>query len=183
VLDLESRKLGARPMSLALSPDDKLLFVSTGRGDTIAVIDVAKHAVTRLIDVGARPWSIAASADGKRVFSADGTSNDLSIVDVVSGQVERRSPSPDCRGRQSLAGSVTKPPASFEPTCDLPLQVHLSSKGKQSDRNRQSPTCLCRTSTDSVSGDFANRCARSPLIGVVATLPIKRLHVPPHLSC
>jgi YVTN family beta-propeller protein len=83
--------IGARPMGLALSPDDKQLFVSTGRGGTIAVVNVAKRAVDHLIeDVGARPWGIAASADAKRVFTANGSSDDLSIVDVAGGKVEKK---------------------------------------------------------------------------------------------
>ncbi len=82
---------GARPMGLALSPDDKQLFVATGRGGAICVVDVAKRAFDHSIeDVGARPWGIAVSEDGKRVFSANGSSEDVSIVNVVSGKVEKR---------------------------------------------------------------------------------------------
>ena len=46
--------------ALALSPDGKTLYVSIGRGEAVAVIDVATRKVARLIDgVGARPWGIA----------------------------------------------------------------------------------------------------------------------------
>ncbi len=52
--------LGPRPMGAALSPDGKQLYVSNGRGESIAVIDVASRKLARLIDgVGARPWGIA----------------------------------------------------------------------------------------------------------------------------
>ena len=58
--------LGPRPMGAVLSPDGKQLYVSNGRGESIAVIDVAARKVARLIDgVGARPWGIAVGADGK----------------------------------------------------------------------------------------------------------------------
>jgi len=78
-------------MGTALSPDGSKLFVSTGRGGGVAVIDVAKREVTRtLVAIGARPWGIALSRDGKRLFTANGPSDDLSIVDVVSGKVEHR---------------------------------------------------------------------------------------------
>jgi YVTN family beta-propeller protein len=82
---------GQRPMGLALSPDDKQLFVSTGRGGGVAVVDVAKRDFDHLIDgVGARPWGIAIAADGKHVFTANGPSDDLSIVDVQSGKLEKK---------------------------------------------------------------------------------------------
>lgn len=74
-----------------MSPDGKLLFVSNGRGESVAVIDVAKRAVVRMLDgVGARPWGIGVSRDGKRIFTANGPSDDVSIVDVATGSVERR---------------------------------------------------------------------------------------------
>jgi YVTN family beta-propeller protein len=82
---------GARPMGLALSRDQKKLFVSTGRGGAIGVVDVDKRAFDHSIeDVGARPWGIALSEDGKHLFSANGSSEDVSIVNVASGNVEKR---------------------------------------------------------------------------------------------
>lgn len=83
--------IGARPMGLALSVDEKQLFVSTGRGGSVAVVDVAARKLSHLIeDVGARPWGIALANDGKHLFSANGSSDDLSIVDVKGGRVERK---------------------------------------------------------------------------------------------
>jgi YVTN family beta-propeller protein len=83
--------LGPRPMGATLSPDGKQLYVSNGRGESVAVIDVATRKVVRLIDgVGARPWGIAQSPDGKRLYTANGPSNDLSVVDLATGKVEKR---------------------------------------------------------------------------------------------
>jgi YVTN family beta-propeller protein len=83
--------LGPRPMGAALSPDGAQLYVSNGRGESIAVIDVAGRKLVRLIDgVGARPWGIAAGADGQKVYTANGPSNDVSVVDVATGKVEKR---------------------------------------------------------------------------------------------
>jgi YVTN family beta-propeller protein len=92
VLKLEGKgPIPPRPMGLALSPDEKRLFVSTGRGGSIGVVDVAARKVSHTIeDVGARPWGIALSRDGKHLFSANGSSDDLSIVNVESGKVERK---------------------------------------------------------------------------------------------
>ena len=85
--------VGARPMGLALSPDDKWLFVSTGRGGAIGVVDVAKRKFERLIEgVGARPWGIALSSDGQHAYTANGSSDDLSVVNVKTGKLERQIP-------------------------------------------------------------------------------------------
>jgi YVTN family beta-propeller protein len=78
-------------MGVVLAPDGKQLYVSTGRGSSVAIIDVATRKVVRLIDgVGARPWGIAVSPDGKKVFTANGPSNDVSVIDVATGAVEKR---------------------------------------------------------------------------------------------
>ena len=82
---------GPRPMGAVLSPDDRTLYVSTGRGASVAIIDVASRRQIRSIDgAGGRPWGIAVSADGSHLFTANGTSSDLSILDVATGNVERR---------------------------------------------------------------------------------------------
>ncbi len=84
-----------RPMGLAISKDGKQLFVSTGRGGAVAVIDVAAQRVLRYFSgVGARPWGIGLSRNGQKLYTANGTSNDVSIVDVASGKVEKRVPVP-----------------------------------------------------------------------------------------
>ncbi|MES1165169.1 MAG: hypothetical protein ABUR63_05395, partial [Verrucomicrobiota bacterium] len=82
---------GPRPMGEVLSPDGKTLYVSTGRGESVALIDVATRTVTRLIDgVGARPWGIGVSADGARLFTANGPSNDVSVIDTATGAMTKR---------------------------------------------------------------------------------------------
>src|SRR4029077_16716152 len=82
---------GPRPMGAGVSGDGKQLFVSNGRGESVAIVDVAGRKVARLIDgVGARPWGIAVSADGGKVYTANGPSNDVSVVDLATGKVEKR---------------------------------------------------------------------------------------------
>ncbi|HEY5241807.1 MAG TPA: hypothetical protein VIJ22_10090, partial [Polyangiaceae bacterium] len=82
---------GPRPMGAVLSADGKQLYVTCGRGGSVAVIDVATRQQVRSIDrVGDRPWGIALSRDGTRLYTANGTSGDLSIVDPASGNVEKR---------------------------------------------------------------------------------------------
>jgi YVTN family beta-propeller protein len=91
-IKLESKtEATLRPMGGVLSADARKLFVSTGRGGSIVIIDVAAQSVSGSIpDVGARPWGIAISPDGKRLYTANGPSDDISIIDVQSAKVERR---------------------------------------------------------------------------------------------
>jgi PQQ-dependent catabolism-associated beta-propeller protein len=83
----------ARPMGVILDASHNRLFVSTGRGGTIAVIALgATPKLVTEIEVGARPWGIALSHDGKRLYTANGPSNDVSIVDTATLQVIKKVP-------------------------------------------------------------------------------------------
>ena len=79
-----------RPMGVVSSADGKQVFVSTGRGKSVVIIDTATNKVTGAIEVGERPWGIAASADGNFVFTANGPSNDVSIVSILDRKVVAR---------------------------------------------------------------------------------------------
>jgi YVTN family beta-propeller protein len=90
-IKIEEPGKNPRPMGTALSPDGRWLYVSTGRGGSVAIIDVAARKLEGIISgVGARPWGIGVSPDGKRVFTANGSSNDVAIIDVATRQVEKR---------------------------------------------------------------------------------------------
>jgi YVTN family beta-propeller protein len=78
-------------MGLVFSPDGRQLFVSNGRGRSVAVIDVAGPRVAATIaDVGTRPWGIGVSPDGTHLYTANGPSGDVSVIDVAGGRVVRR---------------------------------------------------------------------------------------------
>ncbi len=79
-----------RPMGAVASPDGSRVFVSTGRGKNVLVIDAKTNQPVSSTEVGDRPWGIAVSPDGKTVFTANGPSNDVSIVDVDSRSVKAR---------------------------------------------------------------------------------------------
>jgi len=76
-----------RPMGGVVSPDGKVLYMTTGRGKTIAILDLATSEHVGAVEVGDRPWGIAISPDGKRLFTANGQSNDVSLVDVEGRKV------------------------------------------------------------------------------------------------
>jgi len=77
-----------RPMGGVAAPDGKYVFITTGRGKNVVIIDAATQQPVAAIEVGDRPWGIAVSGDGKTVFTANGPSNDVSIVDVETRMVK-----------------------------------------------------------------------------------------------
>jgi YVTN family beta-propeller protein len=78
-----------RPMSVRLDAKRKRVYVSTGRGGKIAVVDIsaAEPKLVQTIAVGTRPWGIALSADGSRLYTANGPSNDVSVIDTATLKV------------------------------------------------------------------------------------------------
>lgn len=72
-----------RPMGIVLDAQRKRLYVSTGRGGTVAVIALDGK-LLKEIPVGKRPWGLALAPDGRRLYTANGPSNDVSIIDTVS---------------------------------------------------------------------------------------------------
>jgi len=77
-------------MGTAMARDGKELYVSTGRGNSVIVIDTEKNAVATTIPVGNRAWGIALDPSGTKLYTANGASNDVSVVDVKSRKELRR---------------------------------------------------------------------------------------------
>jgi YVTN family beta-propeller protein len=82
----------ARPMGVLLDAARDRLYVSTGRGGTIAVISPSARKLIAEVPVGTRPWGIALSGDGRTLYSANGPSNDVSIVDTTTLRVLKKIP-------------------------------------------------------------------------------------------
>lgn len=79
------------PMAMALSPDGKRLYVTTGRGGSLIEIDITTLQVKRtMTDIGMRPWGVAISADGRTAYTANGPGGDVSFVDLTTGKVRKR---------------------------------------------------------------------------------------------
>src|SRR5690606_10831209 len=82
----------ARPMAVILDSKRNRIYLSTGRGRTVAVIDAQTMELVKEIEVGTRPWGLALSEDGRHLYSANGPSNDVSVVDTSSLSVVKRIP-------------------------------------------------------------------------------------------
>jgi len=83
-----------RPMGILLDAPRQRLYVSTGRGGTIAVIDLHAGAggarLVKELPVGARPWGIAFTPNHRLLFTANGPSNDVSIIDTLTLTVVKK---------------------------------------------------------------------------------------------
>jgi YVTN family beta-propeller protein len=77
-------------MAVLLSADASKLYVSTGRGHKVFVIDTATNTVSGSFEVGERPWGIALSPDGTSLYTANGPSNDISVVDLATRKVTQK---------------------------------------------------------------------------------------------
>jgi YVTN family beta-propeller protein len=90
---LEMRKED-RPMGVVFDAVRRQIYVSTGRGGTIAVVqqEGSGGKLIKEIPVGARPWGIALSHDGRRLYTANGSSNDITVVDTSTLSVLKKVP-------------------------------------------------------------------------------------------
>jgi PQQ-dependent catabolism-associated beta-propeller protein len=78
-----------KPVGLALSPDEKRLYVATGRGNGVAVIDTQAMKVVGHVPTGVRVWGIAVTPDGRKLYAANSLSNTLSVIDTRTLRVVR----------------------------------------------------------------------------------------------
>jgi len=72
------------PRHLALSPDERLLYVSCYHDSMLHAVDLATEKVVHTLHVGSSPKTIEVSGDGRYVWSADygKETNSVSIVDT-----------------------------------------------------------------------------------------------------
>jgi PQQ-dependent catabolism-associated beta-propeller protein len=76
-----------KPVGLALSPDEERLYVATGRGNGVSVIDTTAGRVVAAIPTGQRVWGIAVTPDGTKVYAANSLSNSVSVIDTKTLRV------------------------------------------------------------------------------------------------
>lgn len=72
--------------SLALSPDEKLLYATSFEANALSVINVATGEIIQSITTGAHPDSLILSRDGKKAWVMNRTSNSVSAIDLVTYQ-------------------------------------------------------------------------------------------------
>jgi YVTN family beta-propeller protein len=80
---------GALPMCAQTSPDGERIYISTGRGNSVSVIDCEKDSVSATILTGHRTWGIALNKSGTKLYAANSLDNTVSIIDTKTLQVLR----------------------------------------------------------------------------------------------
>ncbi len=87
---------GNTPLSVALTPDERYLFVANTGGQSsdnrVTVIETATHRVAATIQVGLGPLDLAVSPDGRRVYVTNSRSHNISVLDVSSLREVRKFP-------------------------------------------------------------------------------------------
>jgi YVTN family beta-propeller protein len=84
----------AKPMAVVIDEPRQRLYLSTGRGGTVAVVDMQGQTAKLIKEVpaGTRPWGIALSSDGRFLYTANGPSNDVSVIDTTTLTTVKRIP-------------------------------------------------------------------------------------------
>jgi len=80
------------PVGIIVTGDGKTAFVTLGRANHVAVVDVASRDVEDYILVGSRPWNGTFNRDESLLFVTNGLSDDISIIDVASRKVVKSVP-------------------------------------------------------------------------------------------
>ncbi len=85
---------GSHPNALALSPDEKTLFVTLSNADRVALIDTQSGKIVRELDTrlsaqqlaGSTPASVALSDNGKQLFVADSSQDAVAVFDLANNE-------------------------------------------------------------------------------------------------
>ena len=86
---VDSVAVGDEPEGVALSPDERFLYVTVEGENKVAVIDVASRRVIARVAVGLRPRSVAFSPDGTRAYVTDELQGAVTEMDGRTHQVLR----------------------------------------------------------------------------------------------
>jgi len=84
----------AGPHGMVITPDGRVVYVSSDGASTVSVIDTTTDAVKANIEVGKTPHGLALSPDAKTVLVAGFGTNQLSFIDVATNTVSGGVPVP-----------------------------------------------------------------------------------------
>jgi len=83
-----AKKDYSSPYNLAVSPDNRKLFVTGQESGVLYIIDLTNNQIISKISVGDLPHSVAVSRDGRKAYVTNQWSNSVSVIDVENGLVE-----------------------------------------------------------------------------------------------
>jgi YVTN family beta-propeller protein len=82
--------LGKAPEGIALSPDDREVWVAHRGDGGLSIIDTTSDQVKEVIKVGRAPIRVKFTSDGKRVLISDSQAGDLVIIDAATRKEIKR---------------------------------------------------------------------------------------------
>ncbi len=85
-------EIETKPKGIVLLPGRGELLITTGRGNSVVVMNSDSLERLATIPVGKRVWGIAATPDEKLAFTADGVDNAVSVVDIEQRKVVKTIP-------------------------------------------------------------------------------------------
>jgi YVTN family beta-propeller protein len=80
-------KVGKEPWCVAITPDDKKVYVTNMASGTVSVIKASNRKVVDTIEVGTEPFGCALTPDGRKLYVANQSSNTISVIDTDSDYV------------------------------------------------------------------------------------------------
>jgi len=80
------------PVGITMTRDGKTAYVTLGRANHFAVVDVASRTVKDYVLVGQRAWGATLNRDESLLFVVNGLSDDVSIVDTRTNKVIKSVP-------------------------------------------------------------------------------------------
>ncbi|RMG67009.1 MAG: hypothetical protein D6715_05665 [Calditrichaeota bacterium] len=72
------------PVALAVSPDDRWLYISCQLSNEVLVVDLQTRQIVAAIPVGQKPWHLAVTPDGSRVYVGNNGSDNASVIDTAT---------------------------------------------------------------------------------------------------
>ena len=87
-----ARKDDITPVGITMTRDGKRAFVSLGKANHVAFIDVAARKVTEQVLVGKRAWNVVLDKAEARLWVVNGLSDDVTVVDVATAKAVKSIP-------------------------------------------------------------------------------------------
>jgi len=81
--------VGDEPRCVAITPDDKKVYVTNAVSGTVSVIGASARTVLKTVTVGTEPTGCALSLDGTKLYVANFSSDSVSVIDTYSDTVAK----------------------------------------------------------------------------------------------
>ena len=81
--------VGDEPRCVAITPDNKKVYVTAAVSGSVYVIDAASRKVTKTITVGTEPFGCALTLDGTKLYVANLSSDNVSVINTGNDTVTK----------------------------------------------------------------------------------------------